>query len=107
MARYVAGLGALSSVSEFMAKKRLTELEARLEACEGKGAGLVEQASNEVRAGAPLTRGELAAFHGLSSRTVQRLEASGRLRRCEGYGTLVRYKASDVLRLASANGKER
>jgi DNA-binding XRE family transcriptional regulator len=107
MARYVAGLGALSSVSEFIARKRLTELEARLEACEGKGAGLLERASSKVRAGAQLTRGELAAFHGVSSRTVQRLEASGRLRRCEGYGTLVRYAARDVLQLASAKGKER
>jgi len=60
-----------------------------------------------LKAGAMLTRGEVAAFLRVSRRTVQRMEVSGRLRRCPGFGTLVRYSSSDVLRLASAKGKER
>jgi hypothetical protein len=63
--------------------------------------------SGMLKAGAMLTRGEVAAFLRVSPRTVQRLDASGRLRRCPGFGSLVRYASSDVLRLASAQRKER
>lgn len=63
--------------------------------------------SGMLKAGAMLTRGEVAALLRVSRRTVQRMEVSGRLRRCPGFGTLVRYSSRDVLRLASAKGKER
>lgn len=49
-----------------------------------------------------LSRAELAAFLGLSTKQVQRMEAAGTLRRCPGLGTVVRYAARDVLKLASA-----
>lgn len=59
-------------------------------------------ASTKLAQGAALTRPELAAFLGVSTRKLQRMEASGRLVRCPGLGSVVRYAARDVLRLASA-----
>ena len=67
-----------------------------------KSSGTLNLIGERLRSGSILTRQEVADFLRLSSKTVQRLEASGRLRRCPGLGTVVRYAASDVLRLASA-----
>ena len=61
------------------------------------------RAHARVRAGAALTRGEAAVFLGVSTRKLQRMEASGKITRCRGLGTVVRYAARDVLRLASAS----
>ena len=58
--------------------------------------------SERLRRGGAVTRGEAASFLRLSSRTLQRMEAVGRLSRCSGLGTVVRYAARDVLKLASA-----
>ena len=105
MAGHVPGLGALNGASDFTARKRLTELEARLETHAKKGVALVEAACNKLRAGGRLTRAEVAAYLGVSTRTVRRMKEE-KLPRCPGLGTVVRYAASDVLRRASANGKE-
>jgi hypothetical protein len=64
-------------------------------------------ASEKVTQGANLTRGEAAAFLGVSFRTFQRMEKCGQIARCPGLGMVVRFTARDVLRLASAQGKER
>ena len=53
-----------------------------------------------------MTRAEVAELFNCSERTVQRMEASGRLRRCAGMGSLVRFDRSDVLRLVSASRRE-
>lgn len=106
MGGYVAGLGALSWASEAIAKERHAELEARSKA-RGKTADLHQAACEKVRAGAPVTREELAAYLVVSTRKIQRMEAAGILTRCPGLGTVVRYFVSDDLRLASAKGKER
>ena len=58
--------------------------------------------SERLNRGGAVTRGEAASFLRLSSRTLQRMEAAGRLSRCPGLGTVVRYPARDVLKLASA-----
>lgn len=88
---------------------RIAELEAQLlgakaEALEGWRRS---NAADKIRQGANLTRPEAAAYIGVSTRKLQRMEATGAIRRCPGMGTLVRYASRDVLRLASANGKER
>ena len=62
---------------------------------------LREQAAGKLRLRANLTRAEVAAFLGVSTKKLQRMEARGTLKRCPGLGTVVRYRASDVLRLAS------
>ena len=59
-------------------------------------------AAEKVHQGAPLTRAEAAAFLDVSTKKLQRMEAKGQLRRCPGLDGVVRYAASDVLRLASA-----
>ena len=53
-----------------------------------------------------MTRAEVAELLSCSERTVQRMEAAGRLRRCAGMGSLVRFDRSDVLRLVSASRRE-
>lgn len=107
MVGHVQGLGALNWASEFKARKRLAQLEARSETHAGKGVALLETACSKVRAGGRLTRAEVAAYLGVSTRMIQRMESAGRLKRCPGLGTLVRYESRVVLQAASANGKER
>lgn len=63
---------------------------------------LREAAADKLREGAPVTRAEAAAFLSVSTRKLQRMEAAGLLRRCGELDGVVRYAASDVLRLASA-----
>ncbi len=54
-----------------------------------------------------VTRKQAAEYLGVSTKTIQRMEADGVLKRCPGLLGVVRYRARDVLRLASAPGKER
>jgi hypothetical protein len=54
-----------------------------------------------------LTREELAAHLDVSTKKLRRMELKKKLRRCPDLGKVVRYPAGDVLRLASALGKER
>ena len=80
----------------------------RLEAIERKLGEIsperqLTRAQERVRANASLTRREAAALLGVSTRKIQRMEAAGTLRRCPNLGTVVRYAARDVLRLASAS----
>lgn len=63
---------------------------------------LLERAHARIRAGASLTREEVAAYLGVSTKKIQRMEATRGITRCPGLGTVVRYAARDVLRLASA-----
>jgi len=84
-------------------------LRARVEALEGAAQtkpttpSLRGLAVEKLAQGSNLTRPEVAAWLGVSTKCVQRLEAAGRLARCLGLGAVVRYAARDVLRLASAS----
>ncbi len=62
---------------------------------------LRDEAATKLRQGANLTRDEVAAHLDVSTKKVQRMDAAGTLRRCPNMGTVVRYAARDVLRLAS------
>lgn len=62
---------------------------------------LRDESATKLRQGANLTREEVAAYLGVSTKKVQRMDAAGTLRRCPNMGTVVRYAARDVLRLAS------
>ena len=63
-------------------------------------------AVEKLAQGANLTRPEVAAWLGVSTKCVQRWDAMGGLRRCPGLGGVVRYSARDVLRLASASSRK-
>ena len=106
MAAYVSGLGPLCGASDIFARKRLAELEARIAALDPKASGVGGSACERVRAGAPLTRSEAAAFLGVSTKKLQRMEAADTLVRCPGLGSVVRYAARDVVRLASASSRK-
>ena len=82
-------------------------LEERLVVLERDGTNERDSACDKLNHGGLLTRSEAAAFLSVSTRKLQRLEASGTLQRCPNLGTLVRYSSRDVLRLASAHRKER
>ncbi len=104
MAGYVPGLGALSGKSDVIARKGLAELEARVAALDAKAEEVRKSECARVRVGAPPTRSQAAAFLGVSTKKLQRMESAGTLGRCSGLG--VRYAASDVLRLASASSRK-
>ena len=84
---------------------RIRKLEARLAGLAALAAvkpdGATE-ARGKLDLGQAVDRREAAAFLGVSTKKIQRMEAAGTLTRCLGLGTLVRYAARDVLRLASA-----
>ena len=60
-------------------------------------------AVEKLAQGGNLTRPEVAAWFGVSTKCVGRWERAGRLPRCLGLGAVVRYAARDVLRLAEAS----
>jgi len=100
MARNNPALGALGR-TDWQVRARLMALEARLKAEEGTQDARTA-AATKVASGALLSRAEAAAYLSVSTKKIQRLEASGKLTRCPGLGSVVRYSARDVLRLASA-----
>ena len=51
-------------------------------------------------------RRRVAAYLGVSTRKVQRMEVAGTLRRCPNLGAVVRYEPRDVLLLASASRRK-
>lgn len=98
------------SGGDYIWRMAMTE---RLRRIEEKAAGGVKDkaelrtvAAEKLAKGANVTRAEAAAFLGVSTKKLQRMEATGQLRRCPGLDGVVRYAARDILRLASANGKE-
>jgi len=86
-------------VSGLMLRLRLDAVEKRV--TEPKR-NLAEIAAEKLEQDRPITRKELAAWLGVSTRKIQRMEAAGTIRRCPNLGTVVRYAARDVLRLARA-----
>ncbi len=78
-----------------------------LEAAAQRAADQCEDAATKLHRGQPVSRAEAAAFLGVSTKKLQSMEAAGSLKRCPSLGLAVRYASRDVLRLASANGKER
>ena len=85
-------------------EERIRQLEELALSTKGEAldATLRAKASEKLRQGANLTRPETAAYLGVSTRMIQRMEVSGKLARCPGLGWVVRYASRDVLKLASA-----
>jgi hypothetical protein len=89
------------SIRRLAVDARLDELTRQVEASR-RGANqseLRERAAEKIAQRAPLTRREAAAYAGVSTRKLQRMEAAGKLQRCPNMGTVVRYAARDVQRL--------
>ena len=101
----IAGLG----LQTMLLRSRIEELEERLAAANVKvtKATLRAEAAEKIVHGANLTVEEVAAFVGVSTRTVRRWDRKGTLPRCPEMGLIVRFTTRDVLRLASAPRKER
>jgi hypothetical protein len=101
----------LGGVLNAVIRTRMRAQEERLERLEGQPqmskaesrlARVRASAAEKLRQGAPVSRLEAAAYLGVSTRKLQRMEAAGTLRRCPGMGSVVKYAARDILRLASA-----
>lgn len=90
-------------------QKRIEELEAKLARATGVAlqATLRANAAEKIQQGANLTRPETAAYLGVSTRKLQRMDKAGIIRRCPKMGSSVLFTAREVLRVASAPGKER
>ena len=104
MTRNNPAFGALGR-TDWLVKARLTALEAKLKA-EERAPDVRATAAAKVSSGALLTRAETAAYLSVSTKKIQRMQASGQLPRCPGLGGVVRYSARDVLRLASASSRK-
>jgi hypothetical protein len=101
----------LGGVMNAVIRTRMRAQEERIERLEGQPhaataesrlARLRASAAEKLRQGAPVSRPEAAAYLGVSTRKLQRMEAAGTLRRCLDMGSVVKYAARDILRLASA-----
>ena len=111
--------GMLEVVRAMGTEARLKTMAEQIEEVSGKlatkrrpvdRAELAAIAAEKMNRGRPVSRPEAAAFLGVSTKKLQRMEGTkdepGPLRRCPGLNGVVRYEARDILRLASANGKE-
>ena len=85
---------------------RLEQLEKGLAEKGDKKAALRASFAEKAKQDGFVTRDEAAAFLGVNYKTVQRMDADGRLPRCRNLGAAVRYRTRDVLRLDSAMREE-
>jgi hypothetical protein len=93
---------ALEAIREMARRVRLGRLEAQVAQLSRLKADVASEAHVRLQRGQPVSRAGVAAYLGVSTKTIQRMEAQGKLRRCPGMGGVVLYSARDVLRLASA-----
>jgi hypothetical protein len=100
------GLGRLRDIEVTLLRQEVQRLKEAL-AARGKALPATwDSLVGRLRADANLTREEAAMFLGVSTKKLQRMEAAGTLIRCPGMGSVVRYAARDVLRLASASSRK-
>lgn len=101
MGRVVGGMGGVN-VRMMLIGARLEDVERRFAA--GRSGPTVtelrEMAAEKLGRRSMLTRPEVAAYLGVSTKKLQRMEVAGTIQRCPNLGTVVRYAARDVLRLA-------
>ena len=88
MTRNNPAFGALGR-TDWLVMARLTALESKLKAKE-RAPDVRATAATKVTSGALLTRAETGGYLGVSTKKIQRLEASGQLVRCPGLGAVVR-----------------
>jgi hypothetical protein len=96
----------MEDVSVIVLQREVEQLRAALAAFERTDPQNLESVASKLDAGANLTRPEVALYLGVSTRKLQRMEATGALARCPSLGSVVRYSARDVLRLASASSRK-
>jgi hypothetical protein len=99
------GLGALEDLKVIVLQREVRSSRRRSRPSSGPAASL-ESVAAKLGVGANVTREEAAMFLGVSTKKLQRMEAAGTVTRCPGMGSVVRYAARDVLRLASASSRK-
>ena len=100
------GLGRLEDLKVIVLQGEVRELKDALAAFQRTQPPNFESVGAKLAVGANLRREEAAMFLGVSTKKLQRVEAAGTLTRCPGLGSVVRYAARDVLRLASASSRK-
>ena len=95
----VDGMG---GIRELVTQLRLERLESEVRELRELKKDVAAEAASKLERGQPVSRPEAAAFLGVSTRKLQRMEAQGKLQRLPEMGGSVLYAARDVLRLASA-----
>jgi hypothetical protein len=98
--------GVLESMGFETTTGRIAKLEARLAELTAKEPDRADAARLSLDRGQALSRREAAAFLSVSTKKLQRMQSAGALVRCPGLGSVVRYAARDVLRLASASSRK-
>ena len=78
-------------------------IEAELAALKELRRDIASEAHSRLQRGQPVTRAQAAAYLGVSTKKLQRMEAGHKIERCRDLGSVVLYPARDVLRLASAS----
>lgn len=81
---------------------RIKMLEVDVTGMAGTALSVLDQAIYRLTRGAVVAREQVAVFLGVSTKKVQRIQARGVLRPCTGLDGVLRCRAGDVLRLASA-----
>jgi len=94
-------------IREVGRRARMARLEAQVTELTRFKRDVAGEAHARLERGQPVSRAQAAAFLGVSTKKLQRMESAGALVRCPGLGSVVLYPARDVLRLASAPRKER
>jgi len=92
----------MEAIREMARRVRMEKLEAQVARLSRLKADVAGEVQVRLQRGQPVSRAGVAAYLGVSTKTVQRMESQGKLRRCPGLGGVVLYSARDVLRLASA-----
>jgi len=92
----------LNAIRDLAKRVRMEKLEAQVAELNRLRSDIAAEAHSKLERGQPVSRAEAAAFVGVSTKKLQRMEAQGKLRRCPDLGGVVLYAARDVLRLASA-----
>ena len=100
------GLGALANIETILLRREVEALKAAMPASKSKLVDEWEALEIKLRVDANLTRGEVAMFLNIDPRTLRRMEKNGHIQRLPLRGTLVRFSARDVLRLASASSRK-
>jgi predicted DNA-binding transcriptional regulator AlpA len=101
------GFAWLRALELRLLRKKVERLsEARDDLAADEQRELRERAAAKLASGSHLTREEVAAHLGVSPKKIQRMDTAGTLPRCPDMGTVVRYAAREVLRLASASSRK-
>src|SRR5262245_56393804 len=94
------GRDGFDGLNQVLNRMRLERIEAELAELKRLRRDVATEAHSRLERGQPVTRAQAAAYLGVSTKKLQRMEKQGKLSRCRDLGAVVLYAARDVLRLA-------